>query len=380
MAKPRWKRWLVLTLAGLVSSVALLLGYVKVRYGGGDDYPDVSTEPLLEASRLQTVVELQFPPGNVTASPDGRVFFNYHPFAEPARFTNEFIFELIDGRPRVFPNAEMQSQLHGVLGMTVDRQNRLWMIRPAGLEDRPTRLFGFDLATGEKVVDATFADGVGPFAQDLRVSPDGKTIILADTGIFRFTPAALIVFDIETRTARRVLEAHESVAPQNWVMRTRWGPHKLGWGLVTFQVGVDGVAISADGVWLYYATMSHDTAYRIKMADLRNPALDDAQLAQGIERIGKKPLSDGIEIDGAGSLYITDVENGGVMKLDANGGLKTLVKSTDVVWADGIARTATGDLLFTDSAIPAYIDPLARPPASDQLEAARPFRIYRVDL
>jgi hypothetical protein len=35
-------------------------------------------------------------------------------------------------------------------------------------------------------------------------------------------------------------------------------------------------------------------------------------------------------------------------------------------------------IVFTDSAIPAYIDQLARPPAEERLVAGRPYHIYRV--
>ena len=38
---------------------------------------------------------------------------------------------------------------------------------------------------------------------------------------------------------------------------------------------------------------------------------------------------------------------------------------------------ADGSVLFTDSEIPAYIDPLLQPPAKEQLHRASPHRIYR---
>ena len=67
-------------------------------------------------------------------------------------------------------------------------------------------------------------------------------------------------------------------------------------GLLTFVVGVDGIALTQDGQWLYYATMSHDSVYRIPTADLLDTSLNDDQLAKKIEFVGKKPMSDGIEL------------------------------------------------------------------------------------
>jgi len=350
---------------------------VRCKYGSGEPYPDLGTEPVVAGTVVEILVEPPFPPGNVTSSPDGRIFYNLHPFARPERFIDRFVFELVDGESRPYPDLAQQERLRGVLGMTVDRQNRLWMVRPAGIEEQPTRLFAFDLTTDQLVVDVAFDDGVGPFAQDLRAAPDGATIYLADTGIFRFTSAALIVFDVGTKQARRVLEGHPSVTPQDWVIRTAGNDYKLVYGLLTFAVGVDGVAVSHDGEWLYYATMTHDTVYRIRTSDLRDPTLDDEALGRRVERVGSKPLSDGIEIDRSGDLYITDVEHGGISRLTPDGHLETFVRRDDIVWADGVNISAQGDLLFTDSAIPAYIDPLLRAPAPRKVEQA-PHRIYRV--
>jgi hypothetical protein len=50
-----------------------------------------------------------------------------------------------------------------------------------------------------------------------------------------------------------------------------------------------------------------------------------------------------------------------------------------VVWADGTVMTPDGKVLFTDSAIPAYIDQLARPPSCEKLSAAAPYKIYRFE-
>lgn len=363
-----------LALAGLV---AALLVFVKLRYGGGRPYPDVSTEPLVPAGRVETLVEHPLPLGNVATSRGGRIFYNTHPFTQSQRFADAFLFELVGGKPKPYPDLASQGDLAFVFGLTVDALGRLWLVAPATLDRARTRLIAYDLASDRRVFDHEFEPGVARFAQDLRVSPDGRTLYLADTGAFRFTEASILVVDVADRSVRTRLKGHPSTQPQDWVMRTARGPHRVGFGLLTFSVGVDGVALSPDGAWLYYATMSHDTLYRVRTEHLRDGSLGDDALGAKVERVGPKPLSDGIELGADGSVLITDVENGGVARLDQAGDLRTLVKRPDVVWADGLAVAPDGAVLFTDSAIPAYLDQLLRPPARERLEAGAPYRLLR---
>lgn len=366
-----------LSFVGLL--VATLI-FVKLRYGLGSLYPDVNTPPRLAEKDVEILAELDMPLGNVTSSSDGRIFFNIHPFTQSHRFTSSFLFEIKSGKPEPFPDISSQQDLKFVFGMTVDSQNRLWITSPATLDRAKTRLIAYDLNTNTKVIDHELESGVARFGQDLRISPDGKTLFLADTGAFRFTHASIVVIDIATWTAREVLANDPSTQPQNWVIRTRSGVHRIGFGLLSFQVGVDGIALSRDGEWLYYATMSHDTLYRIKTSYLLDSRLSPNELAAHIETIGKKPLSDGIEVAPDGSVLLTDVEHGSIVRVDAAGKRETLVRLGGVVWSDGVNITTKGDVLFTDSSIPSYIDQLLRPPALEKLKASKPYRLYRFPL
>jgi hypothetical protein len=367
----------------LMLSLLAGLAYIKLQHGGGQAYPNLSTDPIYKETAVQKIVSLDFPPGNVAVSAQGRIFFNYHPFAKAERFVPATLFELVEGKPQPFPSAEFQSKLQGTFGMTVDRQNRLWLIEPRGLDHDRTRLMAIDISSRQVVFEHWLDKAQAQFAQDLRVSPDGNTVYLADTGLFRFTAASLLVLDVKSKSSRVVLDQTSSTQPQNWVTRTAHGPHKLGYGLVSFIVGLDGIELSADGAWLYFATMSHEGAYRIPTAILRNPAASTAEQQSAIEFLGKKPLSDGITLDAQGRLILTDIENGGLARLtpattNQAAKLETLTKSAGITWADGVALEPQGSLLFTDSAIPKYIDQLARPPASEVLKAGAPYHIYRV--
>jgi sugar lactone lactonase YvrE len=374
-----WIKRLALTAGAMVTLLVVGGAALYAKHGTGNFYPDTSTPALHPDTALERVITLDFPPGNVATSPTGRVFFNYHPFAQAHRFVPATMFEWRDGKALPYPSAEFQSRFQGVFGMTVDRQNRLWLIEPRGLDHERTRLTAFDLNTNQPVFEHTFAADEAQFTQDLRVSADGRTVYLADTGLFRFTPASLLVLDVASKTHRKVLEQDASAQPQNWITQRFDGkPHKLAWGLVAFTVGLDGIEVSADGQWLYYATMSHDTAYRVPTAALNDPALSAAQLSAKIEKVGNKPLSDGITLDAHGHLLITDIEHGSIAKLSADGQLQTLARRKDIVWSDGVAIAADGSVWLTDSGIPAYLHPLALPPSPDALSAKRPYGVYRL--
>jgi hypothetical protein len=267
--------------------------------------------------------------------------------------------------------------------MTVDAQNRLWMIEPRGLDHARTRLLAFDLASNKLVFEHWFEGGAAQFAQDMRVSPDGKTVYLADTGLFRFTQASLMLLDVASKSTRLVLQDFAGAQQQQWVIRGSDAPgssrpHKLGFGLVTFAVGLDGIELSADGSQMVFGAMSNDTLYRVPTAALLNAQLPAQELHAQIQAVGKKPLSDGITLDAQGRIVITDIENNGLALMRPDGQLKTLVRSRNILWADGVVRAPDGSLLFTDSAIPSYIDQLARPPSIEKLKAGAPYAIYRV--
>ena len=373
--------WILRIGASLLATFILFLIGLKLLHGGGKPYPDVSTTPQLSADRISAPISLPYPPGMVASSRDGRIFYTYHMLHKPERFVDATVFEWVDGEGVPFPSADMQAEFHGAMGVVADRQNRLWIIKPGALEGKKTRLMAVDRTSGGLVVDHTFAKGEAGFAQDMRISPDGRTVFLADTGLFKFTKPALIVFDVESRRARTVLEAHPSVSPQNWVMRKTDGrDYRLAFGLLTFVVGVDGIALTEEGDWLYYATMSHDSVYRVPTAALLDEALSDDQIAEQIEFVGNKPMSDGIELLPDNTVVLTDVENGGLAALSPDGALTTLTKDSRVDWADSVTVAPDGAVWFTDSRLTDLIDQFANLADKQTMLERGPYAIYRVDV
>ena len=168
----------------LLSLLALaLIGTIVlwVRYGGGSPYPDLSTAPVLKSSELEEVLSYREPVGNVAVNRDGRIFFTVHPESRPI---GNKLLEYVDGASIPYPSGSMQSELFDtVLGIVVDRFNRLWTIDHGNHGLRKARIVAIDLDTNEVLRNQVLGPEIAPlgsFLQDLQVSADGRTIVIAD--------------------------------------------------------------------------------------------------------------------------------------------------------------------------------------------------------
>jgi hypothetical protein len=157
--------WVVLI---LVTGLAIV---VRLRYGGGAPYPDLTGEPLLGENDLETVLSYPEPIGNVAVSDDGRGFFTVHPESRPE---GAKLLEFRDGAARPYPSEALQDELFQTpLGVVVDRQQRLWIIDHGKHGFGNPRLVAIDLLTDKVVHNHRFKNTVAPggsFLQDHRCS------------------------------------------------------------------------------------------------------------------------------------------------------------------------------------------------------------------
>ncbi|RWH31548.1 MAG: hypothetical protein E5X22_01325 [Mesorhizobium sp.] len=300
----------------LTFGVIAALAFVKFEYGRGTLYSDIGSANPGGLGKLEKLVSLEYPPGNVAVAPNGHVYFNYHPIARAGRFSDATVFELADGKITPFPSMAAQKDFQGTFGMTVDKQNRLWLIEPASFDFQHTRLWAFDLATRQRLAYFEFPGKEAQFAQDLRVTDDGKYVLLADTGIMRFTGPKLIVFSVQDQTFRTALGAHPCTSPEDWLMQTPFGVYRMAGGLVNVAVGLDGIEISPDQKWVYLAGMTNSHLCRVPLSDVLDANIGPSEVAKKVEVLGAKPMSDGITIDKSGEVIVTDVEHGGLMAFD----------------------------------------------------------------
>ena len=143
----------------LIIGVALS-ALVWLRFGGGEAYPDLSTPPIMAEASLEEVLSYAEPVGNVAVSADGRLFFTVHPESRPR---GNRLLEFADGASVPFPDVGAQLELFdSVLGLTVDRQNRLWTIDHGRHGFRKARLLAFDLGSNALVHDRVLPPEMAP--------------------------------------------------------------------------------------------------------------------------------------------------------------------------------------------------------------------------
>ncbi len=350
------KRFLRILLAVVLVFLLVLLLFLRLRYGGGREYDFDPGPARLGAEALAVYYTSPEPVGNVAASRDTayptRVFMTIHPESRPAGWK---LLEITGGEGRPYPSAEAQEPYFTtVLGLYVDRFHRLWTIDHGNHGAADVRLLAFDLRTDSLVHDYVFSREVaelGSFFNDLSVTPDGRYVFIADVSFFRKAPS-LVVYDTREKKARSLLDDHPSVAGEGYVPVAPAKKMRFFGGLVDLMPGIDGLDLSPDGRYVYYAPMTHSGLFRLPVAAAADFDRPPAAVAEQVERVADKPLSDGIRVDTAGRVLVTDIEHRGIYLVDPDGENYTLLRDERIRWADGLSFGSDGYWYLADSAIP----------------------------
>lgn len=160
---------------------------------------------------------------------------------------------------------------------------------------------------------------------------------------------ALIVVDLDSGRAWRVLAGHESVRAMADL------PVRVGGEVVTMgtgedaqpaRVGVNPITIDPTNTWVYYGAMSGNAIHRLPAVDLA-AGMSGPALEARIERYGDKPVSDGITIDTGGNVYVSDLGAGAIGVTGADGRYRVLVRDGRLQWPDGFAAGPDGYVYVT---------------------------------
>lgn len=302
----------------------------------------------------------------VAVAQDGRVFVNFPRWTEDAPISVGVLTP--DGDVRPFPddkwnswrNArrdEMNAQEHWVCvqAMLCDAQGNLWVLDPgapaqAFVVPNAPKLVRIDLATNSVAQCISFDLDIarqGSYLNDIRVSPDGRIGYITDSG----TQGAIVVVDLATGNARRVLDGHPSTQMDPHVTVHADGtPLRRPDGRGA-EFSADGIALSRDGLYLYWQAVKGRTLYRVPTEALDDATLSADEVGERVEKVLDHGPADGLHFDRHGRLLITAVEEHSVKVWDG-AELSTLLHEPGLRWPDTFAEGPDGSIYLTDSRIP----------------------------
>jgi sugar lactone lactonase YvrE len=314
------------------------------------------------------IASLQAVPVGVAVSRDDRVFLAF------SRAIDETVpvsvVELVDDETVPYPPGFEQrdgnpakNRLLSVQSLTVDAQNRLWILDTGrvgtnAVEPGSVRLVCWDLDEEELVRTIVLPKAVAgetSFINDVRVDLSrGRAGVAYLTDASAEGPNGLVVVDLASGKAVRRLHDHASTKPDGRLVLAvgekklvqRAGPQKG----EPLRLGADGLAIA--GKHVYWTPLTSHRLYRIRADVLADLGKSEREVAAAVEDLGDKGFAaDGMLGDAEGRLYVTDLENGKVHRRDARGKWTVISADDRLHWPDSLAMTSKGRLLVTATQI-----------------------------
>ncbi len=357
-------------------------------------------------TRTELVEVANFPEHQVTGvavSRRGRVFISFPRWGGTYAMG---VAELLpDGSHVAYPDAEwnrsnedLRSPPEGdafvcVQSVHVDDRDRLWVLDPAapkletvlrGAGGGP-KLIEIDLSSNAVTRVIRFDESVAPaksYLNDVRVDTRSNHAFITDSGL-----GAIVVVDLSTGHARRVLDGHESTEARPDFVPIVEGRELMTPAGATPRVHSDGLALDAKGNWLYYQSLTDDRLFRISTRVLTSPGTMEWQIEDSVQAEGKSVVTDGMICDRLGNLYFTALEHDAIVQRNPRGNMLTLAKDAKIAWPDSLAIGAAGPvavgervppgewLYFTTSQI--HRTPMFSPSGEWPVT---PYRLFRVRL
>lgn len=296
----------------------------------------------------------------IAALPDGRILVNFPRWApvhglsvgvvEPGGSVTPYPDDVWNTWQ---PGDEPSAAFVCVQAMWVDDRGRLWILDPgnpmfAGVVEGAAKLIEVDPVADRIVRSIPFGPEVAPpdsYLNDVRVDTERDIALITDSG-----NGALVVVDLVTGTARRVLDEHPSTRAEDLTLTIGGAPWVRPDGSRP-EVHADGVALSPDRQWLYWQALTGRTLYRAPVTQLADPTVEPDRLASSVEQVATVGASDGIVFGPDGVLYLSSLEHDAIRSWTPTDGLQTVVSDPRIAWPDSFAVAPDGSLLFTTAQI-----------------------------
>lgn len=244
-----------------------------------------------------------------------------------------------------------------------DPDDRLWVLDPASPMFQPVKTGGPKLVCVDLTTDTVVQTIVMPpdvalettYLNDVRFDlRRGEAGVAYITDSSDQGPNGLIVVDLATGQCWRRLHDHPSTKAEQppgfvpivegrpFMERPPDGDPK------PVSMGVDGIAISADGARIWYCPLMSRRWYSISTDALVDRSLNDDAVAATVRDEGDKgSAGDGLETDDAGRFYMTAYEQNAVLRRLPDGTIETLVHDPRLLWPDTMSVAADGYVYVT---------------------------------
>lgn len=354
-----------------ITPMFLALVFAGAGLSSGTAPAQTQAAPAAQPGQLQQAAQFEHQVTGVTVSERGRIFVNFPRWTEDSPVSVAEVMK--DGSLRPYPDEqwnawrnvrrdELDPSTHWVCVQSVvaDGRGSIWVVDPAapavdGVVPGGPKLVRIDLATDRVGRVIQFGQDVaipGSYLNDVRVSKDGKYAFLTDSG----QRGALVVVDLASGKARRVLDGHPSTQPEKGVVVTTDGkPLRYPDGRKVL-FAADSIALSSDGAYLYWKPLTGNTLYRIQTAALTGSGLAGKDVSSLVQPYGKVGPTDGLWIGrGTDILYVTSIEDNAVRARNLAegpaGSLRTVAQDSRLRWPDTFSQGPDGSLYVTTSRI-----------------------------
>ncbi len=197
------------------------------------------------------------------------------------------------------------------------------------------KLVQIDVNTNKvlRTYDMSGATKPNSLLDDIRFN--GPNAYMTDAGV-----PALIVMDVKTGKARRVMEGQMSVTAQKPISAEG---RTLILNGKPLYIHADQLEVSPDGKYLYYQPCS-GPLWRVETRLLDDMSVSDQERTQGAKLFAETTTTGGTAIDAQGNIYASDTNKLAILKITPKGQVSTLVQDPRLVWVDAMWIDSQGYL------------------------------------
>jgi sugar lactone lactonase YvrE len=243
------------------------------------------------------------------------------------------------------PDLNPEDHFICVQSVYIDHDNFLWILDPAnplfqGVVSGGPKLVKIDLQNDRIVQKISFDNRIAPagsYLNDVRFDTDRHFAYITDSG-----EGAIVVVNLTSGEARRLLGDHFSTKAENITFTVEG--QKL-----NIKVHSDGLALDPQNEFLYYQALTGKSLYRIHTKFLRDHSISKDELKAKVEFVTESGISDAVEFDSKGNLYLTSLEYNAIRKYTPQGNIEIVIQHERLKWPDSFSIKADGTIYVTTS-------------------------------